>query len=44
MPDWLYNWHIAVLDFWHANPILFWGLVGGVICIYLAATLVRRSH
>lgn len=43
MPDFLYNWHIAVLDFWRANPILFWGGVGGAICIFIAASIIDRK-
>jgi len=27
MPDWLYNFHLVVLDFWHTYPAAFWVLI-----------------
>jgi hypothetical protein len=34
MPDWLYDWHIAWLSWWHAHPGAY------VICAACAATVL----
>jgi hypothetical protein len=41
MPDWLYNWNIARLDFWHEHPFAFWTLV--VVLVTLSLLTTRRK-
>lgn len=44
MPDWLYNWHLTVLTFWHDNPIAFWGFLCGGVLLYVAVILASKDR
>jgi hypothetical protein len=42
MPDFLYNWSLIVLNFWHAHPFVWWAVVVLVFVFNILPRLARK--